>query len=279
MKVRIGLVLSLAICAAVAPASAAVIWSDSVSLGARTTAWTGFGMVQNQGTGSNAALGHTFFIDDVAYTSDLGQESQSFDSQAAATAAGWTEQESRDGSNEFGYSSTANAGGQLGEGGGFLARIGGNPGGDGNQGLYGDLFGSGVSMTSSLTASGKMSLNATTGDGSFFFGWLNAATPANDDYHLGFVISEAGTAGARTAGEVRIRIGEQSTGYNVHSATVQTAGGLLLNHPGETLRWTLNWDAGTQVLSGSIFTVPEPAAFGLLLIGLGAGLVGRNRTK
>jgi hypothetical protein len=122
-----------------------------------------------------------------------------------------------------------------------------------------------------------MSLNATAGDGAFYFGWLNAVSPANDDYHLGFVISEAGTSAARAAGEVRIRLGEQSSGYNVHSATVQTVGGLLLNHPGEILRWTLNWDASTQVLSGSVFTIPEPTAIGLLIVGFGAFSTARNR--
>ena len=113
-------------------------------------------------------------------------ETQSFHTEAAASAAGWTEFGSRINDFDFGHSSTNNAEGTAsGEGGGTIARS--QP-----LGYYGDVtIGSISDLSIDLHATGRIKFVDSAYDGEFFFGYFDKdeAEADNIDY-LGIHVFE-----------------------------------------------------------------------------------------
>ena len=93
---------------------------------------------------------------------------QTFDTQAGASADGWTEFGSRINNFDFGFSSTNNAEGTAsGEGGGTIARS--EP-----LGYYGDVTLGGMSdLSIDLVATGRLKFQDSAFDGEFFFGYFS----------------------------------------------------------------------------------------------------------
>ncbi len=118
-------------------------------------------------------------------------ETQTFDSEASASAAGWTEVGSRADGHDFGFSDTNNAEGASGkgEGGGMVRRTGTDP-----HRYYADLTVGGIGdLTTDLHATGKVKLQNIDFDGEAYFGWFDsvrAGMPASSDDVLGFRIME-----------------------------------------------------------------------------------------
>jgi hypothetical protein len=239
-------------------------YDGSATIGNPISTYTGFGLLQNQENHASTALKWTLYFDDVNYTTETGSELQSFDTEAAAIAAGWTEFNSRAEENNFGYAGTNIAGGaSLGEAGGVIHR-------SAPRGWYADTTIGTVDMaTDNLFASGYMVLDGSAADNTVYLGWINPADPANTQ-RLGFVITEpnaaAGSAGARIA------IGMSGAG-----GTQTEAQQVISNIANVPLYWELSYNASTGELSGLIREVPEPTMFGLCSAG-GLWLV-RRRTR
>ena len=125
-------------------------------------------------------------------------ESQTFDTEASAIAAGWTESNSRVAPNDFGFSDSNNAEGASGKGeaGGAFPRYGGNP-----HSYYADttvLRGNPPSdLNVDLRATGRLKYQNVNADGEFYFGWFDtvqAGLPASTEDYLGFRINEPNDA-------------------------------------------------------------------------------------
>jgi hypothetical protein len=123
----------------------------------------------------------TFALSGVALAED-----QTFDSGAAASAAGWTEFGSRDNNFNFGFSDTNDAeGASAGEGGGVVARS--EP-----TSYYGDLTIGAGDLSTDLNATGRLKFQDSAFDGEFFFGWFDrvgAEADGTRDY-LGIHVRE-----------------------------------------------------------------------------------------
>lgn len=117
---------------------------------------------------------------------EIQAETQTFDTEATASAAGWTESGSRINNFDFGFSATNNAEGTAaGEGGGRIARS--EP-----LGYYGDLTVGGTSdLNVDLNASGRLKFQDSAYDGEFFFGYFDkAAAEGNNNSYLGIHVRE-----------------------------------------------------------------------------------------
>ena len=113
-------------------------------------------------------------------------ETQTFDSEASASAAGWTEFGSRINNFDFGYSSTNHAEGTAsGEGGGRIARS--EP-----LGYYADLtLGDVNDLSIDLHATGRLKFQDSNYDGEFFFGFFDKdQAEANNTDYLGIHVRE-----------------------------------------------------------------------------------------
>ncbi|MCH8046848.1 MAG: PEP-CTERM sorting domain-containing protein [Planctomycetes bacterium] len=99
-------------------------------------------------------------------------ETQSFDSEASASAAGWTEFQSRDAPFDYGFSNTNNAEGDSGSGeaGGTIAR------GAGLNAYYADLtLGGSSDLSLDLHATGRLKIRDVDFDGEMYLGWFDSA--------------------------------------------------------------------------------------------------------
>lgn len=114
------------------------------------------------------------------------EETQTFNDEAAAIAAGWTEFGSRINNFDFGFSSTNHAEGTAsGEGGGRIARS--EP-----LGYYGDLtIGDVNDLSIDLHATGRLKFQDSNYDGEFFFGFFDKdQAEANNTDYLGIHVRE-----------------------------------------------------------------------------------------
>ncbi|MEZ6193612.1 MAG: PEP-CTERM sorting domain-containing protein [Phycisphaerales bacterium] len=220
-------------------AQAVTYYNQSAVSEAPTSTYTGFGVIQNQHDSS--FFYWRAYFDDLTYTTETGTETQSFDSAVSAAAAGWTEWQSRDGANDFGYSSTNFAGGTgSGEAGGLFDR-------SAPRGWYADnTIGTLDMATDDFFASGTMYLDSTFADNSIYLGWNNPEQVAEPNINrLGFVLTEPNAStppnGARIAIVVSGSGGTQTEG--------SMAVGDIINKP---LYWELSYNATTGVFSGMI---------------------------
>ena len=115
-------------------------------------------------------------------------ETQTFDTEASATAAGWTEFGSRDAPFDYGFSNTNNAEGASGSGeaGGTIAR------GEGVNAYYADLtLGGSSDLSLDLHATGRLKFRQDDYDGETYLGWFDSAVAdANDEDYIGGRIFE-----------------------------------------------------------------------------------------
>jgi len=187
----------------------------------------------NRNLANHLLVAAVFGLGTIAFATRAAAESQSFDSEASASAAGWTEFGSRINSFDFGFSATNNAEGAsgAGEGGGLLARS--QP-----IGYYGDrTIGGSSDLSIDLHATGRVKFQNINFDGEFYFGWFDAsqAEMDNKDF-LGFFVQEPNTA---SMGAFRVR------------ASIDTANGAQMNIPNDTaLNFTLDWDADGGAIAG-----------------------------
>jgi hypothetical protein len=120
--------------------------------------------------------------------SDVTQaETQTFTSEASASADGWTEFGSRINNFDFGFSLTNNAEGVSGEGegGGVVARS--EP-----SAYYADVSIDGPGdLSIDLNATGRLKFQDSAFDGEFFFGWFDSVqAEANERDYIGIRVRE-----------------------------------------------------------------------------------------
>lgn len=261
MKWCIGLATAVVICAIAQSGQAGILFSASYNA-ETANPWNAFGIEQNQSGGSNAAQVWQVFVDNLSYSTASGTETQTFDSQASASAAGWTgNAASTTSPNNFGYSATSNAGGAAGEAGGIISR------GSASAGYYADTTIGAVDMLSDLHASGRLSLNGTAANNSFFLGWIDVN---NLGRRFGFQITENnGTVPDMSGARVTLT----NTGANGTATGPQGQFGGVIGVP---LYFSLDYIASTKTLTGVISTVPEPTSISLLAISF-LGLLGTAR--
>lgn len=157
--------------------------------------------------------------------SDVTQaETQTFTSEASASADGWTEFGSRINNFDFGFSLTNNAEGVSGEGegGGVVARS--EP-----SAYYADVSINGPGdLSIDLNATGRLKFQDSAFDGEFFFGWFDSvqAEANNRDY-------------------IGIRVREPRNGlWRVRASIDGTDGDPQLDIPDDTaFNFAIDWDA------------------------------------
>lgn len=243
-------------------APAAVIFNTSYNAEVANT-FNAFGILQTQSGHADATRIWKVYADDLTYSTATGTESQSFDDSSAAAAAGWAGNGANTAApNNFGYAGTNIAGGAPGEAGGTVNRA------SAAAGYYADTTIGSIDMLSDLHASGRLSIDGTTADNSFYFGWIDTT---NLSRRLGFYFSENQTSVVPDKSGSRLVLSNSGANGTASSATTQFGG-----VAGQPLFFSIDYDAATKTLSGVISTVPEPASIAILAVGL-IGLFGSLR--
>ncbi len=123
-----------------------------------------------------------------------GLETQSFDSEISAEAAGWTGNGLNRDNNlgtDFGFSATDNAGGSsgIGEAGGFFPRL------QTPVAFYGDTdLGGDLSLDDVLAATGNFMISNLDFDGEIWLGWFDATDSPNRTDFIGLHVREPNDA-------------------------------------------------------------------------------------
>lgn len=263
MKWCFGLSMVAATLLIASTTQAAIVYSASYDAEV-SNSFNGFGIMQNESNHANTTFIWQVFADDLTYSTATGSESQSFGSDPSG--AGWAGNgaNTADGNN-FTYSAgTNNAGGAAGETGGQINR------GANNRGYYADTSIGTIDMTTDLHAEGRLMIDGTAADNGFYVGWINTTDPNNTLQRLGFVFSENSGAVPSKSGA---RIALSNSGAN---GTASGGNAEVSDIAGLPLYFSLDYSASTGILTGVIWTIPEPASVVLVGIGL-VGLAGRTR--
>ena len=256
---------------------------ESRQVGNVADTFTGFG-IMSDGTASDGEIRPDvtweIYIDDVTYSTETGSESQSFDSEGAASGAGWVGRDNGPGKpnsggvdpTDYGYKNSSNTLGSAGEAGGITAR------GSLLTGYYGDTTIGTVDMLQhDLHADGKIYLDGTTADHQFFIGWFQAKTAPDEQQErfVGFQIFEGSdpNTGNRSA---RVRVAAETGNGQSFPDPVSLVDVITQN---QELFFTLDYSATTGVLRGTIFAIPEPTTALLGIIGMMGIMAGRRRTR
>ena len=177
-----------------------------------------------------AALGTGLVLTMSAVARAQGLETQTFNSEASAIAAGWTEFGSRDNPFDYGFSNTNNAeGASAGEAGGTFAR------GNDQPAYYADLTLLGSSdLGLDLNATGRIKWQDANFDGEMYFGWFNRAE-----------------AEANVRDYIGLRFAEPRNGLWRVFASIDGNNGNQLNVPNNTaLNFEIDWDADGGPVAG-----------------------------
>ena len=263
------------------------LYDESRQIGAEASDWDGFGLMQDGQSNSDELRPGAFwevYIDDLTYSVQGGTESQSFDTNAAATTAGWVGRDNGPGKvtttedppgnllvdpTDYGYRNSSHTPGSPGEAGGIIAR------GSSPTGYYADTTIGTVDMTTDdFHASGRLFLDGTVADNAMFLGWIEAAVAPDEqrEEFMGFFIFE-GTDPVTDNRSARVRIGiEGDNGQNIGNE--QRLSEVITKNP--HAQFTLDYSATTGVLRGTIF-VPEPSSVLLGVMALLGCLAVRRR--
>ena len=136
-----------------------------------------------------AAISFSYFLFGAPLLlSAQGVETQSFDSEISAEAAGWTGNGiNRDVAlgTDFGFSATDNAGGSSGEAGGFFPRL------QTPVAFYGDTdLGGELTLDDVLAATGNFMISNLDFDGEIWLGWFDATDSPNRTDFIGLHFRE-----------------------------------------------------------------------------------------
>jgi hypothetical protein len=128
------------------------------------------------------------------FLSAQGLETQSFDSEILAEAAGWADNGLNRDNNlgtDFGFSATDNAGGSsgIGEAGGFFPRL------QTPVAFYGDTdLGGELTLDDTLAATGNLMISNLDFDGEIWLGWFDATDSPNRTDFIGLHVREPNDA-------------------------------------------------------------------------------------
>ena len=176
-------------------------------------------------------------------------ETQTFDTEAAATAAGWTQV-----GTSSAYSNTDFTGGTspAGEAGGALNAV------SATRDYYADTtLGGTIALTEDLQASGEFRLRQSSNNAESGFVGFFDTTATNFGNSVGFILLDGGATDSRIRASARLDDG------------TQVLGGTSFVAHNVDLTFTINWDAATRGLQYQVFNGVTLIATDTLVLSVG----------
>jgi hypothetical protein len=180
-------------------------------------------------TNNASALGTTYITNGtVAVTVPVPQGTnifnETFDTQASASADGWTDYLDQTNGDDYGWSDTGNANGTPGEAGGNLVRLS-------NRSYYADITVGPLNLNDYVSASGVLFIAPPSTDAAFDIGYFNTNDPAGSQDVLALGLAD----GTSPSSRISVAVGLQNGSFLETFGTAQ----LIAAVP---VTWSLNYD-------------------------------------